>query len=59
MAVAYSRSLYKNYIALEMEGDKEIVIKTDHVFYLPLLDELLLPILMTVPLQLHACFIAV
>ena len=46
-------------IALATEGDEDIRRKTDHIFYLPPVDEILYPILMTVPLQLLAYHIAV
>jgi glucosamine--fructose-6-phosphate aminotransferase (isomerizing) len=46
-------------IALVSEGDEEIAAKADHVFDLPRISELLLPILLALPLQLLAHHIAV
>ena len=46
-------------LALATEGDHEIAKKADHVFYLPSVEELLLPVLQVIPLQLLAYFIAV
>ena len=46
-------------LALATEGDHEIAQKADHVFYLPSVEELLLPVLQVIPLQLLAYFIAV
>jgi glucosamine--fructose-6-phosphate aminotransferase (isomerizing) len=46
-------------LAVATEGDEDVRRKSDHVFYLPPVDEFLLPILMTVPLQLMAYHIAV
>ena len=46
-------------LALATEGDKEIQKLSDQVFYIPPVDELILPILMTIPLQLLSYYIAV
>ena len=45
-------------LAIATEGDHEIGKKADHVFYLPEVDEALMSILQTIPLQLLAYFIA-
>ncbi|MDA2918687.1 glutamine--fructose-6-phosphate transaminase (isomerizing) [Desulfobacterota bacterium AH_259_B03_O07] len=45
-------------IALATEGDEEIRQNADHVFYIPETNDLLSPILLTVPLQLLAYYIA-
>jgi glucosamine--fructose-6-phosphate aminotransferase (isomerizing) len=46
-------------MALVTEGDPEISKKADHVFHLPPVDELFLPVLQVIPLQLLAYFMAV
>jgi glucosamine--fructose-6-phosphate aminotransferase (isomerizing) len=46
-------------IAIATEGDKEIVERVDHVFYIPRTIPCLMPILSVVPLQLLAYHIAV
>lgn len=45
-------------LALATEGDPEIANKANHVFYLPSVDEVLLPVLQAIPLQLLAYYIA-
>jgi glutamine---fructose-6-phosphate transaminase (isomerizing) len=44
-------------LALGTEGDKEIQKRSDYVFYLPPTDDLLIPFLMAIPLQLLAYYI--
>ncbi|MFN8178683.1 MAG: glutamine--fructose-6-phosphate transaminase (isomerizing) [bacterium] len=46
-------------IAIATEGDKEIIERVDHVFYIPRTIPCLMPILSVVPLQLLAYHIAV
>jgi glutamine---fructose-6-phosphate transaminase (isomerizing) len=46
-------------LALANEGDEDVAKMADHVIHIPLTDELLLPILEIVPLQLLAYHIAV
>lgn len=46
-------------IALADEGDKEIARRADHVVYVPATNPLLMPVVMSVPLQLLAYHIAV
>jgi glucosamine--fructose-6-phosphate aminotransferase (isomerizing) len=46
-------------IAVACEGDEEVAKVSDHVIWIPPSDELLLPILEIVPLQLLAYHIAV
>ena len=46
-------------IAIAIEGDKNIIKKADHVFYVPKVLNELTPILFTIPLQLLAYYIAV
>jgi glucosamine--fructose-6-phosphate aminotransferase (isomerizing) len=46
-------------LAFATEGDKVIAGKADQVFYLPPVDELLMPVLQVIPLQLLAYYIAV
>ncbi len=46
-------------IAIATEGDKQIVEKVDHVFYIPKTSDTLTPILSVIPLQLLAYHMAV
>ncbi len=46
-------------VAIVNEGDEEIAKMVDHAIHIPTTDELLLPILEVVPLQLLAYHIAV
>jgi glucosamine--fructose-6-phosphate aminotransferase (isomerizing) len=46
-------------LALATEGDNVLAGKADHIFYLPPVDELLMPVLQVIPLQLLAYYIAV
>jgi glucosamine--fructose-6-phosphate aminotransferase (isomerizing) len=46
-------------LAFATEGDKVVAGKADHVFYLPSVDELLMPVLQVIPLQLLSYYIAV
>jgi glucosamine--fructose-6-phosphate aminotransferase (isomerizing) len=45
-------------IAFAEEGLKEISEKADHIFYVPKIDNFLIPILLTIRLQLLAYYIA-
>ena len=45
-------------IAIATEGDSEIGQKVDHVIYLPEADSFVNPILITIPLQLFAYYVA-
>jgi len=46
-------------VAVASEGDKEVAAIAEHVFYVPSVPELLLPILEVIPLQLFAYHVAV
>lgn len=46
-------------IAVATEGDKQVVQKADHVFYIPDSEAMITPILAVIPLQLLAYYIAV
>lgn len=46
-------------LAITTEGNQEITSKTDEVIYIPKTDPLLIPLLLTIPLQLLAYHIAV
>jgi glucosamine--fructose-6-phosphate aminotransferase (isomerizing) len=46
-------------VAVATEGDREVANIADHVFYVPIAPELLLPIVEVIPLQLFAYHVAV
>jgi glucosamine--fructose-6-phosphate aminotransferase (isomerizing) len=46
-------------VTVATEGDKEVAVIADHVFYVPAAPELLLPIVEVIPLQLFAYHVAV
>jgi len=53
------RSRRGQLVAVATEGDKEAGAIADHLFYVPLAPELLLPVLEVIPLQLFAYYVAV
>jgi len=53
------RSRRGQLVAFATEGDKEAGAIADHLFYVPLAPELLLPVLEVIPLQLFAYYVAV
>ncbi len=58
-AIQEVRAREGNVIAIATEGDRKIKEFVEHVFYMPVASDLLMPVLMAVPLQLLAYFIAV
>jgi glucosamine--fructose-6-phosphate aminotransferase (isomerizing) len=46
-------------IAIATEGDEEIKQRADHVIYIPPTQQMLMPILTIIPLQLLAYYIAI
>jgi glucosamine--fructose-6-phosphate aminotransferase (isomerizing) len=53
------RSRRGQLVTVATEGDQEVAAIAEHVFYVPAVPELLLPILEVIPLQLFAYYVAV